>query len=152
MYTFRQRQHCITGCNKTMDCTKCWRMKDFEVHCWNNAGSLSKMDIFWKLGQPINQENLTKMRIKGGLWDTRTFMLKRLKVHDSGFHLRVIVSVLHQNEGGIGKSIPDAQEISRDPREFPNTSLVLVEHGYNVDIVGSGILDKPACHRKHEGD
>ena len=25
-----------------------------------------------------------------------------------------IVSVLHQNEGGIGKSIPDAQEISRD--------------------------------------
>ena len=47
-----------------------------------------------------------------------------------------IVSVLHQNEGGIGKSIPDAQEISRDPRAisrvkgnlegggngFPNTS------------------------------
>ena len=30
-----------------------------------------------------------------------------------------IVSVLHQNEGGIGKSIPDAQEISRDPRDFP---------------------------------
>ena len=29
------------------------------------------------------------------------------------------VSVLHQNEGGIGKSIPDAQEISRDPRDFP---------------------------------
>ena len=29
------------------------------------------------------------------------------------------VSVLHQNEGGIGKSIPDAREISRDPRDFP---------------------------------
>ena len=25
------------------------------------------------------------------------------------------MSVLHQNSGGIGKSIPDAQEISRDP-------------------------------------
>ena len=32
---------------------------------------------------------------------------------------RGTVSVLHQNEGGIGKSIPDAQEISRDPRDFP---------------------------------
>ena len=30
-----------------------------------------------------------------------------------------IVSVLHQNEGGIGKSIPDAQDISRDPRDVP---------------------------------
>ena len=29
------------------------------------------------------------------------------------------VSVLHQDEGGIGKSIPDAQKISRDPRDFP---------------------------------
>ena len=28
-----------------------------------------------------------------------------------------IVSVLHQDEGGIGKSIPDGQKISRDPRE-----------------------------------
>ena len=31
----------------------------------------------------------------------------------------LIVSVLHQDEGGIGKSIPDAREISRDPRDFP---------------------------------
>ena len=30
-----------------------------------------------------------------------------------------IVSVLHQNEVGIGKSIPNTQEISRDPRDFP---------------------------------
>ena len=29
------------------------------------------------------------------------------------------VSVLHQDEGGIGKSIPDAQKISRDQRDFP---------------------------------
>ena len=29
------------------------------------------------------------------------------------------VSEIHQNEVGIGKSIPDAQEISRDPRDFP---------------------------------
>ena len=30
-----------------------------------------------------------------------------------------IVSVLHQDEGGIGKSIPDARKISQDPRDFP---------------------------------
>ena len=29
------------------------------------------------------------------------------------------VFVLHKNEGGIEKSIPDAREISRDPRYFP---------------------------------
>ena len=56
-----------------------------------------------------------------------------------------IVSVLHQKEGGIGKYIPDAQEISQDPRHFPrakpegnlegggdnfpNTSRVLVKYG-----------------------
>ena len=54
------------------------------------------------------------------------------------------MSVLHQNSGGIGKSIPSALQISLDPRDlsrvsgnllgvgdgFPNTSLVLVEHGY----------------------
>ena len=33
-------------------------------------------------------------------------------------YLRV-VSVLHQDEGGIGKSIPDARKISPDPRDFP---------------------------------
>ena len=32
--------------------------------------------------------------------------------------LHCIVSVLHQVEGGIGKSIPDARKISRDPRDF----------------------------------
>ena len=60
--------------------------------------------------------------------------------------------MLHRNEGGIGKSIPDAQEISWDPRDFPreiskveknlkgggdgflNDSLVLVEHGFNLDM------------------
>ena len=65
-----------------------------------------------------------------------------------------MVSVLHQNEGGIWKSIPDAQEISRDPRDFQrakpegrgsrvegnleggvdgftNTSRVLVEYGHS---------------------
>ena len=65
------------------------------------------------------------------------------------------MSVLHQNSGGIGKSIPSALKISLDPRDFPraspsgnllvlgklgggdgfpNTSLVLVEHGYIVRI------------------
>ena len=57
----------------------------------------------------------------------------------------IIVSVLYQNEGGVGKSIPDAQEISQDLRDvpraqleanlagrgggFPNNSRVLVEYG-----------------------
>ena len=61
------------------------------------------------------------------------------------------MSVLHQNSGGIGKSIPSALEISLDPRDFPraspsgnlsgvgdgfpNTSLVLVEHGYNTSDI-----------------
>ena len=31
--------------------------------------------------------------------------------------------MLNQNEGGIGKSIPDAQEIFRDPRDFPRAKL-----------------------------
>ena len=31
----------------------------------------------------------------------------------------ILVSMLHQNEGVIGKSIPDAREISRDTRDFP---------------------------------
>ena len=31
----------------------------------------------------------------------------------------IIVSVLYQNEGGVGKSIPDAQEISQDLRDVP---------------------------------
>ena len=30
-----------------------------------------------------------------------------------------IVSVLHQDEGGIAKSIPDGRKISQDPRDFP---------------------------------
>ena len=83
--------------------------------------------------------------------------------------IEYIVSVLHQNEGGIGKSIPDAEDQEIHPcgqgridsvkispsllrmREcpfsrvsgnlsgvgdgFPNTSLVLVEHGYNTSLV-----------------
>ena len=36
----------------------------------------------------------------------------------------LIVSVLHQNEGGIGKSIPDAQEISRDSRDVLRPSVL----------------------------
>ena len=58
------------------------------------------------------------------------------------------LSVLHQNSGGIGKSIPSALQISLNPRDFsraspsgnlsgvgdgfPNTSLALVGHGYNI--------------------
>ena len=32
------------------------------------------------------------------------------------------MSVLHQNSGGIGKSIPSALKISLDPRDFPRAS------------------------------
>ena len=42
---------------------------------------------------------------------------ERMAVHC--LQLGYIVSVLHQDEGGIGKSIPDDQKISRDPRDFP---------------------------------
>ena len=58
--------------------------------------------------------------------------------------------MLHQDEGGIGKSIPETREISRgrSPREilrvegnlegggdgFPNTSRVLVEYGQSLSI------------------
>ena len=60
------------------------------------------------------------------------------------------MSVLHQNSGVIGKSIPSALEISLDPQDFPRASPsgnlsglgkylgrrgwishVLVEKGYN---------------------
>ena len=33
--------------------------------------------------------------------------------------IQLVVSVLHQNEEGIGISIPDVQEISQDTRDFP---------------------------------
>ena len=36
-----------------------------------------------------------------------------------------IVSVLHQNKEGIGKSIPEAQEISRDPRDVMDISRII---------------------------
>ena len=36
-----------------------------------------------------------------------------------GHGLHWIGSVLHQDKGGIGKSIPDAQEISQDPKDIP---------------------------------
>ena len=63
------------------------------------------------------------------------------------------MSVLHQNSGVIGKSIPSALEISLDPQDFPreifwvsgnllgigdgfpNTSLVLMEDGPIVEVL-----------------
>ena len=64
------------------------------------------------------------------------------------------ISVLHQNLGGIEKSIPSTLEIflGLRPREisrvsgnlsgvgdgFPNTSLVLVEHGDSVQLGKGG--------------
>ena len=60
----------------------------------------------------------------------------------------LIVSALHQDEGGIGKSIPNGRKISQDPRNlegggdgFPNTSRDLVEYGHSLSInfsTGSG--------------
>ena len=53
---------------------------------------------------------------------------------------------------GIGKSIPDALEISRDPRVlgnlsvvgdgFPDTSLVLLESGYNTSLRRTDALEE----------
>ena len=45
------------------------------------------------------------------------------------------LSVLHQNSGGIGKSIPSALKIGR-MRWICLFSLVLVEHGYIQGILG----------------
>ena len=65
--------------------------------------------------------------------------------------------LLHQNLGDFGKSIPSALEISLDPRDFPreinlsgvvdgfpNTSLVLVEHGYNTLRIQEHIIVRKA--------
>ena len=79
--------------------------------------------------------------------------MDRLGINWEGQTLIGIVSVLRQDEGGIGKSIPDARKISRDPilrvegnlegivDGFPNTSRVLVEYGQSLNInfsTGSG--------------
>ena len=55
--------------------------------------------------------------------------MKKVKENESMdelwmFLLACIVSVLHQDEGGIGKSIPDAWEISRDPREISRVDML----------------------------
>ena len=68
------------------------------------------------------------------------------------------VSVLHQEEGGIGKSIPAAQDFPRAspsglgvqnpwPREILgvgdgvyNTSLLLVEHRHSLIITREGLI------------
>ena len=61
-------------------------------------------------------------------------------------YLDYIVSVLHQNVRGFGKSILDAREISQGQSSrvkgnlegggdgFPNTSRVSVEHGHSLII------------------
>ena len=76
----------------------------------------------------------------------------------------MIVSVLHQNKLGIGKSIPETQEISRGKYwgiylgsreisraegnleggvdEFPNISQVLVEYGHCLMINASLGMDQ----------
>ena len=48
------------------------------------------------------------------------------------------MSVLHQNSGGIGKSIPSALEISLDPRDFPRASkhcLMLMMRIYETKMM-----------------
>ena len=67
------------------------------------------------------------------------------------------MSVLHQNSGVIGKSIPSALEISLDPQDFPenlpenllavgdgfpNTSLLLVDPDF-IFAVFEKYLQKP---------
>ena len=63
------------------------------------------------------------------------------------------VSVLHQDEGGIGKSIPDARvegNLEGGGDGFPNTSRVLVEYGHSLIInlsTGSG-SENPSVDRE----
>ena len=59
----------------------------------------------------IEYGNFPLERVKHNM---QFFQFPKKRAH----YIRRILSVLHQNEGGIGKSIPDAQEISRDPREI----------------------------------
>ena len=54
-------------------------------------------------------------------------VLSKVTLHTE--HKR-IVSVLHQNEGGIGKSIPDAREISLDPRNLSGLRKSLGRRGW----------------------
>ena len=54
-----------------------------------------------------------------------------------GHGLHWIGSVLHQDKGGIGKSIPDAQEISRDPKDFPREILREISSAEGMDFLPS---------------
>ena len=97
--------------------------------------------------------------IKSGTHFIFLMYLKRCLVETKRFcRITNAVSVLHQDEGGFGKSTPNAVEISRglSSREilsvkgnlegggdgFPNTSRVLVEYGHSLIIInlstGSG--------------
>ena len=96
--------------------------------------------------------------IKSGTHFIFLMYLKRCLVETKRFcRITNAVSVLHQDEGGFGKSTPNAVEISRglSSREilsvkgnlegggdgFPNTSRVLVEYGDSLSInfsTGSG--------------
>ena len=60
------------------------------------------------------------------------------------------VSVLHQNSGGIGKSILDPRDFPQASPSgnllgvgdgFPNTSRVLVEHGYNTRCLRANLVN-----------
>ena len=96
--------------------------------------------IFSSLTYPRSCEHLSVNLSVFLLWSSLSAVLIKL----------CIGSVLHQDEGGIGESIPDAQEISRDPKDFPrakpegnlegrgdgfpNNSRVLVEDGHSLNI------------------
>ena len=56
------------------------------------------------------------------------------------------MSVLHQNSGSIGKSIPDGQEIFAEPRKISRVDCEVVdfpmppEFCWSTDIFASSIL------------
>ena len=55
-------------------------------------------------------------------WDLTRIKLWYLSQKMTGKASAERLSVLHQNSGGIGKSIPSALQISLDPRDFPRAS------------------------------
>ena len=63
------------------------------------------------------RRGLIEKMVQDWCWNHISFFLIVPNLKDKIISLLKIVIVLHQNKGS--KSIPDAQEISRDPRDFP---------------------------------
>ena len=88
---------------------------------WNGLTKKKAQNLIWGWA---NQENISSgyfSKFLNPVWFLNSPVTKLSLSCKHSF----IVSVRHQEEGGIGKSIPDAREISRDPRNFSQNTLWL---------------------------